>query len=194
MPDKMIGTRDINVFLTELKKVYKQFLVIATVKESFSGNNSIEIINALRELGFSNITGLVRRLYVGVLNKGEVIFDKSGEKENYPVEYNDSVCGIQISAVSKSVYHGNSAEITINNVEYSYNDRGINLVIYDIDNRQIIDSVNFDPCPQSAVFYRKNLFLNKEYFNAHFFLPEKYQKAWFSVYQRNYHSNRVLSV
>ena len=59
---------------------------------------------------------------------------------------------------SKAWRQGNTSEIKINGVEYSVNQRGINIVIYDKDKHEVWDSIAFDGHDYGLGFMRKYSF------------------------------------
>ena len=60
------------------------------------------------------------------------------------ISYAGEINGRDLYISSKTLNTGNQAEIKIGYLDYSKNTRGFNIVLYDNQKEEIIDSVGFD--------------------------------------------------
>ncbi len=86
------------------------------------------------------------------LSTEEQIESKIEEKELKvtPISYKGQLKNGSIYTLSSGgTMNGNVASCMIGGKEYAQNSRGLNIVIYDIKNDKLVDSVNFDTCASS---------------------------------------------
>lgn len=92
--------------------------------------------------------------YVAVFNEYEVTYEfLSAEGEG--VEEQLIISGISILISSYPLKAGNNAEIVINGNNYSVNERGLNIALWDKDTHQIFDMVCFDTHVKNIPCIRK---------------------------------------
>lgn len=192
--DNLLNTRDMDIYLDMLKVVRSKYLIIICVKDIFGKNIPDSAFEKLGDLGFSALTKTPAVMYIGICSKGVMVLDKCADKPDDPVVYDGEVNGQKIHASSKSWNGGNVAEIIINDTNYSLNERGLNIVLYDCENKTAVDSVSYDSYMERALFYRKNLQFDDNYFDTHFYIPKKYFDIWKKPYSKKYFNNRKLSV
>ena len=137
---------DLCEYLQTLKSVKKDYLILLSVRDTPGNNIPDKAIQALHELGLGKFSKELWRMYIGIINQGQVVCDISGNEREAPVSYTCSnpLYGMDISVSSMAWRQGNKAEIIINDTDYSVNIRGINIVVYDTQNKKLIDSVGFD--------------------------------------------------
>ena len=56
------------------------------------------------------------------------------------------IYGIHYSIVSAGYLVGNRSSIGIDGTEYSKNVRGMNIVVYDLKEKRVMESISFDTC------------------------------------------------
>ena len=155
-------TTDFSLYLEMLNTIKPYYTIIFCVKDTPGTKMSDDVLNDIHNFGFSNFTTQLHRMYIGVIDKSNIICDKISEARGVPVEFNyctDS--GTPISVVSMAFRRGNKAEVAINGYNYAVNGRGINIVVFDADNEEVIDSVRYDTHPDSkGVFTRNNFTLD----------------------------------
>ena len=85
-------------------------------------------------------------MYVGVLSFGAVVCDQVGREQEAPVnvEFSDEARQLSLEVSSMAWRQGNKSEIKINGVDYSTNIRGLNFVVYDLQEQHVVDAVGFD--------------------------------------------------
>lgn len=191
--DNLLYTRDIGIYLDTLTALRKRYLIVLSIKDITGHQMPEQIFQKIHKLGFSKLTKWMGRTYVGVIDRGNVIFDQTGEKANLPTEFSFDNGIISVSAISQSHTWGIS-EIKINGINYSMNSRGWNIAVFDYETGNVIDSSTYDSYTDHPTFYHKNFNFDKDYFDSHFFVPEKYKEIWESAYGRSYFSNEKLGV
>ena len=151
-------TTDFSRYLEILNALKPYYTIILCVKDTPGTKMTGDVLSDIHRFGFSNFSRELHRMYIGVIDKSNIICDKISEKRGIPIEF--SYCtdlGTTISVKSKAFNRGNKAEVIINGYNYAVNYRGINIVVYDADNDILIDSVRYDTHPDSkGVFTRNN--------------------------------------
>lgn len=133
-------------YLTALKNFTSGLIVIA-VKDTpgFCFNECHH--RAFLDLGLrENLVGKHWHGYAAAILDGSILFEVLGEK-GAQVEKDLQMGrdkGIHVHIESKPYISGDCAAIVINKRNYAVNKRGINIVVYDIRNHYVIDSVSFD--------------------------------------------------
>ncbi len=186
--DNLKNTRDYALYLNTLFALKERYLIILSVKDT-PAKISDGFLDILRAIGFSDVTSEHFRTYIGVLNCGEVVFDKSAEKAKTPMELSQTVADIELSVTSEHGKNG-SSKIMINGEDHSMDCRGFNIVVYDPEIDSVIDSSTYDGYAEYPTFFHKLLWFDKQYIDEHFFLKEKYKKEWIDFYQKSLFSNR----
>ncbi len=99
-------------------------------------------------IGSQNPSLDFRESYLGLLQSGKLINEKFGrDNPNGKIEFDAELNGVDISAVSASMDHGNIASIKLNEVEHAIDDRGFNIVVFDQEGK-VIESTFFDTFKQ----------------------------------------------
>jgi hypothetical protein len=121
----------------------EDYLVFCCVKDDASTGLTNECSNQLYELGIkTDLKNRYRDSFIAVIDGGKLIYEKCSDKKIiYSNEYGSD---ISYKLESAGYDDGNNAQIVINNVDYSKNGRGMNFVVYDKEERKVIDSVAFD--------------------------------------------------
>ena len=118
--------------------------LLFSVSGDMTGGLSDEICQFLGSLGFqTNFRDMkFSDSYVAVMENGNISYEAYS---NHKLTYNDKTKkGIKYSIVSSGWYPGSNAEIKIDNVKYSTNGGGLNIVVLDNDSGIVIDSVSFN--------------------------------------------------
>lgn len=119
-------------------------MVIFSIKDTAGYWLDQTIQQKLFKIGLNE--SLVQKLmvgYISLIENKKVIFEKLNT-ETGAEEFHDKIGDIQYDIISKSFISGNEASIKINGVEYSVNDRGLNIVVINLLNNKIEDTVCFD--------------------------------------------------
>ena len=97
--------------------------------------------------------------YVAILDSGKIVFEELGKETNDSVEKTLYYDGLHINVKSHPLNSGNFAEISIDDINYSLNKRGINIVVYDNVMRKVICKSVIDTHSPTFEFESYNLIL-----------------------------------
>ncbi len=141
-------------YIHELQNIDKA--IIISVRDTPGHKITPELSRMLQNLGLNeDLHAKHWHSYAAVIYKKHVLFEKlSAENAVY---YETEILDNNITVSSAALKHGNKARIEINNKEYSINGRGLNIVVYDLLGKNLIDSVCFDshvngiPCVRETI-------------------------------------------
>lgn len=142
--EELKSTCDIDKFLDLLMKIKDEYLIVIGIRDTPGNQMSEETIRKIRGLGFTNFTKELWRMYAGVCDKGDIICNSAGALPEMSVNYSGCVSGVEVAISSNAWRAGNKCEIMIDGVNYAINIRGINIVVYDTESHNPIDSIGFD--------------------------------------------------
>lgn len=121
----------------------KRYSVFLSAKDECTSNMESTVVRCLRELGLqSDLHGAYGCSYLAVISEGEV-----SEQCGYAqLETEGTIRGgmARYEVVSAGNGCGNVSSIKIDGTEYSKNSRGLNLVVYNNETKQVVDAVCFD--------------------------------------------------
>lgn len=152
-------TTDINKYLDIIDVLKHKFVIMLTVKDTPGSNLSASTIDKIKKIGFTNFTNKLWVMYVGMIGMGKVIYDNKANSPEDKIELIDFdvTTGTKFELKSQSWRNGNKAEILIDGVDYAANIRGINLVVFDLESKCIIDSIGYDAHTLDSRFIRKSI-------------------------------------
>ncbi len=150
---------NINEYLDVLSFIKEKYIIFLSVKDTPGDGLTAKIIEKLKQLGFSNFSKELWRMYAGVVVNGHILCDKSADEVELPViyEYKDLYEKPYFYISSHAWRKENKSEIIINGVDYSANIRGINIVVYDNNTEKVLDSIGFDNHGGEERFIRKEI-------------------------------------
>ena len=144
---------DFESYLDLLNAQKKNFLIIFSIKDTPGNQLSESVVQNIKNLGCGNFDKKLWTTYIGIIDKGRVVFDEATYNEE-ATYFSDKKLNLQVA--SKSWRNGNQAEICLRDVDYAVNRRGVNIVVWDKRRRKLVDSVAFDAHDISdAICYRK---------------------------------------
>jgi len=114
--------------------------ILISVKDEGSKALTEEFVEEMRSLGLEFQLAF-QSSYVAVLADGDILNEEVSAEE---INYQTQISGVQFELTSGGYYNGNIASIKINGYEYAINRRGLNMVIYDLVNNEVIDSLCID--------------------------------------------------
>ena len=127
-------------YISELKD--SNYLVFMSVKDDASISFTNEMRDAMGSLGLQmDLTNQYRSSYVAVLDGNEVVFENMSSEA---IEYSGKTDGTEYYVSSAGWQVGNQSQIIVNGEDYSFNSRGINIVVYDKNSKSVVDRVVFD--------------------------------------------------
>jgi len=141
-------------YLTHLIEDYgnKDYLILASVKDEASGKLNEELVDKMRQIGMSgDLMGKFRWSYVWAKStkNDEVVAEKLQKAMIEEVltagrSFADQPLRGDIIIKSAGLESGNFSQIIINGINYSLAFRGMNFVIYDVINDQVVELAAFD--------------------------------------------------
>ncbi len=121
----------------------KDLIIIISVKDEASKQFS-KIVGSWKKLGLSiELTNKLRFSYVAIIDyysKHEEIAKTS----NHCIKQNIVIEGVKIEAQSCGFDAGNNAMIKINDIDYSRNSRGLNVVVFSKKMNKVVDLFSVD--------------------------------------------------
>ena len=180
-------TRDFDLYLDMLNILKSQYLIIFCLKNTAEQNISEKTAEKIRSFGLVNFTAELGMKYVGIVSKGKVDFDASSAT-NSRFNVNYPKIKLFISFEEKE------AEIKINDEDQSLNDKGLNIVVYDLKKSETLDACCYNASEGKPAFYHRNFYYDKKYIDTHIYMPESYIDSASLPLRRSYFSDRSLNV
>lgn len=146
---------DIHIYLDTIQMIKDDCIVLLAVKDTVGDCLSNTVLKQLNDLGFKNINKTTWRMYAGILSK-EICIDKVANVNEEPINETIMINHHSIEISSNSWRKKNIAQIIVNGVDYAVNIRGINIVIIDRTNGNLVDSIGYDSHTIESRFVRKN--------------------------------------
>ena len=185
-------TRDFDLYLDMLNILKSGYLIILCLKNTSGQNISEETAERIRSLGFSNFTAEPDMKYVGIVSKGDAAYDSSSEVHSKPLSFDVNYSkNIRLFI---SFDKANEAEIKINGEEQSLNDKGINIVVYDLRKSETVDACSYNASEGNPIFFHRNFYYDSRYIDTHVYIPESFKDSVALSLRRSYSSNRSLNV
>ncbi|MDR0884294.1 MAG: hypothetical protein LBN05_06795 [Oscillospiraceae bacterium] len=150
MDDRAIGAllraeNDYARWFELLKFAAHRFLVVFTVKDTPGDHVPAPIMRNLFDAGFTQFRTALWRTYVGIVSCGNTIAQEANDNEVRSDYVYTSLDGrFIIDATSQAWRNGNCGDIIINEENCAANGRGINIVVYDVEKYQVVDSIAAD--------------------------------------------------
>lgn len=134
---------DINNYLDLLYLLRFSLTIIVSVKDTCGFYSDNITIMRLRRLGFKSYPSKFQNVYLGIIINNMSFLDLSGAPCDF-LEYKSSLLGKDFYIASSSFLNGNTSIIEIDSVNYSLNDRGLNIVVIHSETLTVIDSISYD--------------------------------------------------
>lgn len=157
LKELLCAEKDFLQYLDLLNILKDRFVILLVIRDTPGNKLTACVIEKLKTIGFEHFEKQLWRMYAGMIGKGLVICDRAGQEAEEPVSFSylDMGSGTKFELSSEAWRRGNRGSICINDVEYCVNMRGINLVVYDTDSQQVVDSVGYDAhTAEKGVFRR----------------------------------------
>lgn len=135
-------------YLSALQNLdYSKYMVFISVYDDATAQLSETGIGLLRDLGLkTDLRGQFQASYVAVISE-DAIEEKFDVEETVTIEGENE--GVSYSISSGGYKSGLRASIKIDDIEYIQKYRGFVIVVYDLEEKEVIDSVFFDTCEVS---------------------------------------------
>lgn len=131
-------------YINALNEIKSDYLIMIAVKDNAGFWLRDDTQRALNGLGLKeNLVSALMVGYIAVIYNGNLIHEYKSVP-NKKASYSSTINGVDIFIESRPWSDGNSSSIKVNGVDYSINTRGLNFVIYDFENEEVIDRAVFD--------------------------------------------------
>ena len=154
-------TNDIEQYLDIISLLPQKYALFMAVSDTPGNKMTDSVLSKLKKLGFTRLERTLWKMYIGVIAGGNVIYDTVAENANVPIEYKffDIHNGDSFDIKSEPWKNGNQAVISVNGKDYSVNIRGINIVVYDVEKKEVVDSIGYDSHGTANGVFRRKDFL-----------------------------------
>lgn len=145
-----MGSGYMHEYLRSLQN--RDITVFISIKDEGTNSLTVSILEDLRNLGIeTELQGRYRNSYYAIISSDSVVEEISSEA---PVSSEGKIGGVSYSISSAGCLVGNNSSIVLDDVEFSKNKRGMNIVVFDNAQHQVIDSVCFDTFTQEMTVTR----------------------------------------
>lgn len=141
---------------------YDNYTLLISVKDEAAGTLTEEQRSGFKKIGLTELARLeYREAYIGVLEDEATIYEDTQEwlnreeaetesEEALYIEYEGVLPdGTEYILQSGGYEYGDVSSCVIDGIEYSLNQRGLNIVVYDNERSEVVDVANFDTCVES---------------------------------------------
>lgn len=151
-----MGNLGMDEYLKKIQEL-RDCTAIIVVKDIQGYCTTEDTINEMKEMGFDQTDILTQEEYhsfIGIWSNGEVIYQQVGGDE--AITYGQYIASDHyVFAKSATWSSGNTGDVYIDDVQYSVNNRGYNIVVLDNEGA-LIDSVSYDVYVEDIPMYREN--------------------------------------
>lgn len=121
----------------------KDLIMVISVKDEASKQFS-KIIGSWKKLGLSiELTNKLRFSYIAIIDCYSK-HEKIAQLSNQSIKQDAEIEGVKIEAKSCGFDAGNNSEIKINDIDYSRNSRGLNIVVFSKKLNKVVDLFSVD--------------------------------------------------
>lgn len=152
--DADLGTLPMDKYLAKIQE-NSGWTSIIVVKDIQGYYTTAEIIQSLKNMGFDQADILLEEQYhsfIGIWSNGQAIYQQVGGDE--AIFHGQFVGEHYIFAKSATWSSGNTGEIYLDDIPYSVNNRGFNIVTIDNTTNELVDSVAYDVYIKDIPLYR----------------------------------------
>lgn len=138
-------------------------LIVFAVKDTCGLGFNVEMAEYMHKLGIkTNLNGKHNYGYIGIIKRGEIVFDcLSGY--NGTIQYKGDIEGIYLDVKSSTYNAENIAKISVSGWgNCAVNSRGMNIAVFDLDKRIMIDSACIDTHLNINKIIRKDYFVDEK--------------------------------
>lgn len=145
-----------------LNSPYGGYTAIFSVKDEAATGMNDALRSKFAELGFRTDFSerAIHHSFLGVWQDGHVVYEKISEGTHSPetdaLQYKGTLSdGKKYFIKSAGYFCGNISEIILDGVQYSKNERGFNMVLYDTQTSRVIDSITWDTCQDAGITFKR---------------------------------------
>lgn len=139
-------------------------------KDEMTSGMSKDEIDMLQQIGLkANFENSYRNSYISIVDGGRVVLESCSNRTIKDTFKIDDETRVEME--SSGFFCGSTCSIKINGQEYALNSRGLNIVVYDRETHQVIDTVVFDTSMEDHAVVRNATYKEKEL--------RSYEMYWF---------------
>jgi hypothetical protein len=155
LKERIQNERDIVKYLKFISD--SRYSVLISVMDEAAVNMNDTIMSGLQALGFEqDLRGKIQHSYIAVIDGGQVVCETlAADRESALSQSGTLKDGTPFEILSAGYHVGNTCSIVLNDGEYAVRRRGLNFVIYDNEDKKVIDSVAFDTWSAGLEAHRK---------------------------------------
>ena len=140
------GSRVLHEYLESLKG--RDVSIFISAKDEASNQMTVTLWEDMKELGIqTDLRGQFRKSFYAVVTPEGT----QEELSEYEISCSGTVGGIPYTVASAGLEGGNYSSIVIDGKEYSKNERGLNIVVFDNKTQEVVESVSFDTFSQDMM-------------------------------------------
>lgn len=147
--------QDFDSYFSRYDQFKENYVLIVSVRDEASNALKDEQILKMNQCGLEKTEELnrLRSSYICIIEGGKCLYSAASLTEilNYSGILTN---GKSIKVISGGYDAGNLSSIKINDIEYSINKRGLNIVLYDLISEEVVDSVCIDTYVSANAFDR----------------------------------------
>lgn len=144
---------DFTYYIEEMSKQDKNKVFFVVGKDEWTNGISEFEQNIFQKIGLrTDIKNNYRSSYIAIIENGNAVFEKCSNRETETEYYLENEDKVEL--MSCGFLCGSDCSIKINEKEYALKNRGLNIVVYDKETQQVIDTVSFDTSMEEHVVNR----------------------------------------
>lgn len=150
---------DIYMYIYLLKKLLSKTIILIVSKDAHTNEHESKDLK-LEILGLKqDLVNKFRYSYLAIIDGGKIVVELNSADKEIQSEYETNSTHINLSSCGFNVYKKADVSVSINidGKELAINGRGLNFVVVDKTNGQILDSVAFDTYRSDCVARRTTL-------------------------------------
>ena len=153
----LTNEKDMENYLDILYQIGNRYIIIATVIGILGKHVPGNIVKGIRELGFTDFNRQTYRMYAGVSVNGTVVCNQKSEILKESVQYNYNVNqDLQIS-VRSAMEDNEQSGVIIGGKKCTTNESGLHFVVYDVNQKKLVDSIKYNPNLKGHVLVHKRI-------------------------------------
>lgn len=144
---------DFTCYIEEMSKQDNNRVFFIVGKDEWTNGISEYEQDAFQKMGLeTDIKNNYRSSYIAIIENGNVVFEKCSNRKIETKYYLGNKYAVEL--MSCGFLCGSNCSIKLDGKEYALKNRGLNIVVYDKETQQVIDTVSFDTSMKEHVMNR----------------------------------------
>jgi hypothetical protein len=140
---------NLNEYFSKLKEINKNNILILISIQDEGTSQFIHFKESFKNFSLMDLSDKFRHSYLAIFTSDGKIYNEA--LNNLRVEKSIPFGKNSIEVISAGFESGNISSIRINGTEYSKNRRGLNIVVFDTETSEVVDSFNVDTYEDSEL-------------------------------------------